>query len=107
MWWFANDSFLSIVQKTDDKDKLTVRARVKGDIEAVFPDAKVVEGAGTDYRFRAKIPRAQVAKAMFDRVMALDYSNFKSSVIDPKRHDVYMQVWDIMNQNKMSKSYED
>jgi hypothetical protein len=33
---------------------------------------------------------------MFDRVMALDYGNFKSSVQNRKRHDAYMEVWDVM-----------
>ena len=93
MWIFLSDSFLSIVQKPDDQGMLTVRARIKGDIEAVFPDAKVTEGAGTDYRFRAKVPREVVAKVMFDRVMVLDYSNFKSSVKNRKRHDAYMDAW--------------
>ena len=96
MWLFFNDAMLSIVQKPDDKDTLTVRARIKGDIETVFPDAKVTDGAGTDYRFRAKIPREVVAKAMFDRVMAFDYGNFKSSVSSIARHDAYMGVWDVM-----------
>ena len=96
MWLFFSDSMLSIVQKPDDKDTLTVRARIKGDIEAVFPDAKVIEGAGTDYRFRAKVPREVVAKVMFDRVMSLSASNFKASVKDRKRHDAYMDVWDAM-----------
>jgi hypothetical protein len=96
MWIFLNDSMLSIVQKPDDKDTLTVRARIKGDIEAVFPEAKVTEGAGTDYRFRAKIPREIVAKAMFDRVISLSASNFKASVKERKRHDAYMGVWDVM-----------
>ena len=96
MWLFFNDAMLSIVQKPDDEETLTVRARIKGDIESAFPDAKVVKGAGTDYQFRAKIPREVVAKAMFDRVMALDYGNFKSSVKDKKRHDTYMDVWDVM-----------
>lgn len=54
MWIFLNDSFLSIVQKPGDRDHITVRARLRGDIEAVFPDAAVIEGAGTDYRFRAR-----------------------------------------------------
>jgi hypothetical protein len=96
MWIFLSESFLSVVQKPDDTDTLTVRARIKGDIEALFPDAKVTEGAGTDYRFRATIPREVVAKAMADRVMALDYGNFKSSVKDRTRHDAYMGVWDVM-----------
>lgn len=96
MWLFLNDAMLSIVQKPDDKDTLTVRARIKGDIEAVFPDAKVVEGEGTDYRFRAKVPRVVVARAMADRVMSLSYGNFKSSVKNRHRHDAYMDVWDVM-----------
>lgn len=96
MWQFFNDSMLSIVQKPDDQNTLTVRARIKGDIEAVFPDATVIEGTGTDYRFRAKVPREVVAKAMHDRVMTLTYGNFKSSVKDRKRHDAYMGVWNVM-----------
>ena len=95
MWVFLSDAMLSIVEKPGDAkaSTLTVRARVAGDIEWVFPDAKVIEGGGTDYRFRAAIPREQVAKAMFDQVMAVDYSNFKSTVKDHRRHDAYLGVW--------------
>ena len=97
MWVFLNDAMLSIVQKPADKaGTLTVRGRIKGDIEKVFPDATVTEGAGTDYRFRATVPRDQVAKAMHDQVMAVDYSNFKSTVKDRGRHDAYLMVWDAM-----------
>lgn len=99
MWIFLSDAMLSIVQKPGDAEAgtLTVRGRVKGDIERVFPDAKVVEGAGTDYRFRASIPREQVAKAMHDQVMALDYSNFKGAVKDRARHDAYLRCWSAMH----------
>lgn len=96
MWIFFSDAMLSIVRKPDDRDTLTVRARIKGDIEAVFPEATVIEGAGTDYRFRAKVPREAVATALFDRAMGLNASNFKASVADRLRHDAYMDVWDVM-----------
>lgn len=96
MWIFLKDSFLSIVQKPDDKDTLTVRARIRGDIERVFPSATVVTGSGTDYKFRARIKREEVAQAMHDQVMALTASNFKSSVKDKARHDTYMRVWQAM-----------
>lgn len=96
MWIFLKDSFLSIVQKPGDTDTLTVRARIAGDIEAVFPNAEVIEGAGTDYRYRARIPRETVANAMHDKVMNLSAANFKSSVKNPKRHDAYMGVWQVM-----------
>lgn len=104
MWVMFNDAFLSIV----DKDAayhggsgpcgqhLTVRARVRGDIEKVFPAAMVKEGGGTDYAFRAIIHREVVAQALADRVMGLGYSNFKGSVADKDRHDTYMKIWDVM-----------
>jgi hypothetical protein len=41
-----------------------VRARVRGDIEKLFPDAKVTTNAGTDYRFRGILARAVVASKM-------------------------------------------
>ncbi len=99
MWIFLPDSMLSIVQKPGDAKAgtLTVRARIKGDIERVFPEAAVAENAGTDYRFRASIPREQVAKAMHDQVMALDYSNFKGAVKDRARHDAYLRCWSAMH----------
>lgn len=96
MWLFLSDAMLSIVQKPGDKEVLTVRARIKGDIEAVFPEAKVVEGGGTDYRFRAKIPREEVATAMAEQVRNLSYANFKGSVHEDARHPAYMDVWDVM-----------
>ena len=92
MWIFLSDSFISIVQKPGDTDLLTVRARVKGDIEAVFPDAKVEANRGTDYKYRAKVPREAVAKALHDHAMAVTYPNFKSTVKDKKRHGAYMGV---------------
>jgi len=96
MWIFLADSFLSIVQKPGDTDVLTVRARIAGDIEKVFPGAEVAAGEGTDYRFRARIPRAEVAAALAARVESLSAANFKASVRDPARHAAYMEVWDAM-----------
>lgn len=98
MWIFLPDSMLSIVQKPGDAKAgtLTVRARVAGDIERVFPEAKVTVGGGNDYRFRAIIPCEKVAQAMHDAVMGIGYSNFKAQVKDRQRHDAYLKVWDAM-----------
>ena len=98
MWLFLPNSMLSIVEKPGDAKAgtLTVRARVAGDIEAVFPDAVVKRNGGTDYRYRAVLPRELVAKAMHDAVMNLNWSNFKGAVKDQKRHDAYMRVWQAM-----------
>ena len=98
MWIFLPNSMLSIVQKPGDAEAgtLTVRARIAGDIERVFPDAKVIEGGGTDYRFRATINRELVAQAMHDAVMNVNWSNFKGAVKDRKRHDAYLRAWQAM-----------
>ncbi len=96
MWLFTSKSFISIVQKPGDTDLLTVRARMKGDIEKLFPNVKVEVNKGTDYKYRAKVPRELVAKALNDQVMALNYSNFKNTVKEKKRHSAYMDVWSAM-----------
>lgn len=90
---FLPNSALSIVQKPDGVDTLTVRARLAGDIEALFPEATVEKDAGTDYRFRTKLPRERVAKAMHDAVMDTNYSNFKTKVLEQDRHDAYLACW--------------
>lgn len=97
MWIFLSGSFLSIVDKGDATGQtLLVRARKAGDIGAVFPDAEVIEGAGTDYRYRARIDRERVAQAMADQVRGIRYGNFKATVKDRERHDACMRVWDVM-----------
>lgn len=100
-WIFFNDAFLSIVKAspTRDGDDLLVRARVRGDIERVFPTARVLETPERDYRFRFFTSREQVADAIRDRILSTDYLNFKSSVpLDENdRHDAYFRVWCDMN----------
>ncbi len=103
MWLFLQNSFISIVQKPDDKDTLTVRARVKGDIARAFPGTKEKLGGGTDYAYRAKVPREVVAKTISDQIMALDYSNFKDSIADNEHHTFCAKVWGVAysHQNRM------
>jgi hypothetical protein len=97
MWIFSSDSFISIVDKGDSSGQtLLVRGRRKGDIERAFPDAEVIEGGGTDYRYRARIDREEVALRMADAVRGISYPNFKSSVNEHDRHDAYMDVWGAM-----------
>ena len=96
MWIMTKTGFISIVQKPDDKTTLTVRARVKGQIESIFPKAKVTSGQGTDYLYRAKVLRDDVAHAMFAQVMDINYGNFKGAVKDNELHDAYMGCWSVM-----------
>lgn len=97
MWIMFSESFLSIVDKAKDPDCLLVRARRKGDIENVFgPAFKGVETSGHDYLYRAEIPRRVVANVVRDRILSIDYDNFKNSVDDDRLHDVYASVWGVM-----------
>jgi hypothetical protein len=100
-WIFLNNSFLSIVSPNGKRGALLVRARVAGDLEAIFPDAVVTETPARDYRFRATIPRDAVARAIAAQVLGIDYKNFKGSVPDLDRHNAYLKVWCTMNGYQM------
>ena len=100
MWILMNNSFLSIVKDRNKKNGLLVRARVEGDIENVFPKARVKADIGTDYKYRAFIPKWVVSEAIKKSIENIDYDNFKNSVPldDTARHDAYLQIWDILFQ---------
>lgn len=97
MWIFLSDAFLSVVW-TDEcaDDELLVRGRRPGDIESVFPKAKVTESTMTDYLYRAAVPRADVAGVLAGQVMKIDYANFKGSMRDDRFHAAAMKVWSAM-----------
>lgn len=95
MWIFASNSVLSIVASRRN-GFLLVRARRRGDIERLFPDAEVTESEHRDYRFRAHIPRRIVAEKIAECLSKINYRNFKGSVRDSKRHSAYLAVWGVM-----------
>lgn len=96
MWIFLPDAFLSIVKSKNNNEMLVVRARRPGDIEKVFPSAKVYTLTGRDYQFRADVKRIEVAEAMFAQVMDMQQTNFKDSVHDNDYHDACSRVWGVM-----------
>lgn len=102
MWIFLNNAFLSIVADKGNVEHLLVRARKKGDIEAVFkglvPGFKftVSHTPEADYAYRVFLPRALVTRAMTAEIGKIHYTNFKDSVKDKARHDIYLRVWNIM-----------
>lgn len=97
MWIMLNNAFLSVVDKAPKPDQLVVRARVEGHIEAVFPNAEVIRDASGDYLFRAFIDREEVAEAMYQAAMNIDYPNFKNSIKDNRYHDACSRVWGVMS----------
>ncbi len=116
MWLLTPYGFFSIVEKPGDAagGVLTLRARVRSDLDAlraaVLPElGPTEEGKNTDYRFRARAPRAAVAAAMARLVETLDYSNFKNAVADrqgAKRAKLYHDVWDVLYQMQGNQAYE-
>jgi hypothetical protein len=96
MWIFLNNAFLSIVAHRDKPDLLLVRARAEGDIKRTFPDSEIWEDPVADYRYRAELPRPEVAAAIAERVSGIEYDNFKGSVQEADRHDAYLHVWSAM-----------
>lgn len=103
MWLITPVGFFSVVRKPTDikAQTLTVRARVRSDLEALkeayLPElGPIQESAVNDYRFRAVAPKAAVAQAMARLVQNLDYSNFKDEVAKRQgntRAHLYHDVW--------------
>jgi 8-oxo-dGTP pyrophosphatase MutT (NUDIX family) len=103
MWLITPIGFFSIVQKATDKGRntLTVRARVRSDLEVLREKylpalGEIRESRSNDYRFRAVASRAEVSAAAAKLITDLDYSNFKSEVSrrqGTKREALYHEVW--------------
>lgn len=105
MWIMLNDCFFSIVAKDCGRDELMVRARRPGDIEKLFPKAKVTEYTASDYHYRAAVKRTDLAAALAAEVDGITYSNFKDSVRDRPLHDAYLSVWHAMARLQPKKPY--
>jgi hypothetical protein len=81
------------VAKDCARDELLVRARRKGDIEKLFPKAKVRRDPRADYLFRAPVKKTEIAAALANEVNRVTYSNFKDSVKDDDLHTAYLKTW--------------
>src|ERR1700761_1464690 len=96
MWIMLPDAYLSIVSKDCKPSELLVRARRPGDIEKIFPKAKVTEYDKSDYQFRAVVTREAVKAALAGEVDRIVYNNFKNSVRGHDLHSAYNSVWGTM-----------
>jgi len=102
MWLITTSGFYSIVAKPGDaaNGMLTVRARAAADLDSLrerhLPElGPTTDRGGTDYPFRARAPKAAIARAAAAMVDDIDYVNFKSRVRqdDPEREHAYTGVW--------------
>lgn len=100
MWLFAKSFFCSVVQK-ENTDFLTVRSRVKSDLDSLrhryMPTlSPTVSYAASDYPHRATINRLDFAEGLKKIALDIDYDNFKNEVAKKQGHErahVYGRVW--------------
>jgi hypothetical protein len=105
MWLISSIGFFSIVRKPGD-DQLTVRSRTKGDLETLGRTylaglGPIVEGTGTDYRFRARVAPGELATAVRQMVEDIDYPNLKDEVArrqGTRRAHLYGEIWSLLSQ---------
>ena len=119
MWIFTKYGFFSAVCARQgsgeygqpvDPDRVMVRARVRGHLDALkdrFPEllggCEVREFAGADYAFRLFVEKSAWSRALAALAEEVDYDNFKSEVArhqgaagadyEGSLHD----VWRVMN----------
>lgn len=103
MWLVTDRGFVSLVVDRKDRNILQVRARVAEDITNNFPSAKVYISNGGDYRYRARVRRAEVAIALAEQIMDMDYdSHFKDVALarskgnSGSRRTAYYGTWTAM-----------
>lgn len=100
MWLYTDDGFYSVVHKPGDQE-LTVRARVKSDLERLkaryLPGlSDITETKDGDYRFRAKVSHAAFAHGLYSIGLDINYSNFKNTVAKKQgidRAKIYGNIW--------------
>jgi hypothetical protein len=104
MWLITPVGFFSILRKRGETD-LTVRARVRDDLEALEEEylpflGPIIAGGGTDYPYRAHVDPIALAAVIARMVEEIDYSNFKDTVAARQgfeRAHVYGEVWSALH----------
>jgi hypothetical protein len=119
MWIFTKHGFFSAVcarqgdgkhGKPVDLDRIMVRARIRGHLEALkkrFPnplgDCDIQESAGTDYAYRLFVPKSAWTQVVAGLAEETDYDNFKDEVAhhQGKEGAAYErslhEVWSVMH----------
>ena len=100
MWIYTQFGFFSAVKKKNT-DFITIRARVKKDLEnlkvhygAVMSD--IVATKNTDYPYRAAMWPDKFVELVTKIAADVTYDNFKDRVMDTQgiaREEVYADVW--------------
>ena len=101
MWVVSAVGFFSIVHKPEDPGELTIRARVREDLEALkefyLPTmSDIIESDDSDYRYRGFDSKEAVSEALGEIAKDIDYRNFKDEIrlkYGDERAVIYSEVW--------------
>lgn len=103
MWLFTNIGFFSVVEKPYDIEQglITIRSRVRLDLEVLktlyLPSmTEVIESADADYKFRSRVKKVDLAEAMPELIMNINYENFKDEIFEVHGHEratLYGKIW--------------
>lgn len=109
MWIASKNGFISIVKHLDLADALMVRARVKKDLLSIFDAGRIIETPEADYRFRVLVPKREMAEMLAEKILDIDYPNFKNEISGIKEqrdklaayHEIWSVMWSYANQSKL------
>jgi hypothetical protein len=96
MWIFTTKGFISIVQDRDNPNGFMVRARKKQHLHDIFPTTTIYSVAGSDYKWRARITKQDVALVISQEITDIEYTNFKNAIPDHDYHEACSDVWSVM-----------
>jgi len=103
IWIFTREGFFSAVQDRNNKNRLCVRTRRRGDLERLAKAMRcrlsIKANVGTDYQFRASVNRKQFERYVEQSVRDITYITGVKDQIDcgeSDRHSALYRVWDAM-----------
>lgn len=100
MWIASKNGFISIVQHREYPDQVLFRARVRKDLESLFPQEEIISTPEADYGFRVFVSKQEAAAIISQQVMDIDYPNFKNAIAQtPNQKDklhAYHDIWGVM-----------
>lgn len=106
MWICFNHAFVSAVQDRRRADGLVVRARKREHLTALFPSKKIYTSAKSDYIARVYVSKREFATMVVKHIGAIDYDNFKSSVVDHSLGDLYTDFWQLHREYQDDRVYQ-
>ena len=95
MWIYLTEGAFSIVAHRDKPRHLLVRSRHPEAIERAFPYAAQYYITDADYPYRADILRSDVAEFISQRMVLMQYDNFKNTVDDMEYSKLLKATWNV------------